>query len=669
MPYRSPFSTRREVPAPVPRQSEPIVRRDFRGLDLTTPLDIMEDYRSPFAKNFRIFAEEQDDRRVTVSSRKGSGFYMTPLSEATVDTQTATTGASTTSIGVDTDWKADKFSPSATGPMTMIEINISNPNGATGPVIVAVHEDDSGVPGAKIADSGILEPDISGSLGYVGARFIEGPTITSGEDYWIVVYMQDDGTGGYVLSTTTAATTALTSNTAGVGWDTTTYGINYKVYGSSTAAVKGLTRYAPESSDNATLAAIGNSVYEVDDVTGATTEIVSSLSANAQDVFFTYADNKAFMVNGYNDLTTWDGTNDATITHTQLPILRLATFHKNRLFGVDADDPNRLVYSEDPGNDDGAGNEWYEAWLSTSFIYIPNPKASEPITAIVSFQDNLVVFTRTSKYILYGSDPGSFTVRQSTGKKGAIHQNGVYADENFIYYVADDGFYRFNGSVDEIISDRVQTEYSNIANLRKVAVTKWKRQIRFYYPASGSSVNNRCLIWHTVLEEWMMDTDAYISLAVPLTDSDDDHQLVEASSVAPTLYYAEVDDNNLGKAIDFEYQCKPDSLDNPALKKRIQKFFPLVEAEGGNYPIYVGMDKDRREEPRMEVLELSAGELLIGGFALDDGVTLGSRAEFAPVRVRVSGYAYYWQVIIKRQGINNPVQFIGYVISIRAKRL
>jgi hypothetical protein len=167
----------------------------------------------------------------------------------------------------------------------------------------------------------------------------------------------------------------------------------------------------------------------------------------------------------------------------------------------------------------------------------------------------------------------------------------------------------------------------------------------------------------------MLDTDAYVSHAVHWNDSQDDNQLVEASSTAPTLYYAEVDDNNLGKAIDFIYDCPYDSMGNPAVRKRIVKLFPLLEGEGTNYSVQVGVDRDRQNTPRLTDLPLTVGGALIGHFNIGDGTVIGGINQYKPTRVRVAGYAYYWQIRISHEGINNPIQFVGYVVSIRAKRL
>jgi hypothetical protein len=353
-----------------------------------------------------------------------------------------------------------------------------------------------------------------------------------------------------------------------------------------------------------------------------------------------------------------------------LSFLFLAVFSSIRTvcFGVTASDPNKYIWSEEPGNSDGSGNQWYKAYLSTSFGYVPVPKASDPLTAAVSFQDTLLFFTRSGKWALYGSNPGDFYVRQTVGRKGCVAQNALYADENFVYFVSTEGLERYNGSSDKLLSEMVQPEYAKIANVNKMFVTKWNRQIRFYYPYTGSPVNNRCLIWHTVFEEWMLDTDTYVSYAVPWTDGDDNYELIEASSLSPALYYAEKDYNSAGKAIDFEYDCKYDSFGSPAQRKRWPKFFPLLEGQDRNYPVSVGIDKDRANSPTYKTLLLLGGGSVVGSSTVGTAV-VGGTSGFQPIPMRIPGYAYYWQVRIKRKAINNPIRFIGYTLSLRAKKL
>ncbi len=105
------------------------------------------------------------------------------------------------------------------------------------------------------------------------------------------------------------------------------------------------------------------------------------------------------------------------------------------------------------------------------------------------------------------------------------------------------------------------------------------------------------------------------------------------------------------------------------MKKRLTRFFPILEGDGGNYPVQVGVDKDMEDETRYVDYDLAQGSALIGQFSVGDGTLIEKNIQFKPKRFRITGYSYYWQVRIKRRAINNRVRFIGYVLAIRTKRL
>lgn len=812
MPTRSRFSAQRANVAPSSKSYPMEVIHDMRGLDMTSPYDLIEKGRTPNAKNFRLYAEDEDSRRIAVSTRKGQGEYIPALGETVNITNTSVTGAANQSVGVVLNNRAMPFTPNATGRLTKLELNIRTGTG-NGPVTVSVHSNNAGAVGDMLAETTILPSDITASYAYVPAVFIEAPLLTSAVQYWYYVHVQDDGEDGYELSSNTSTALSKVSNAGIAGMTSTAYSLNFKVYLGPDYKDKGAVRFAQPFGLNRTMVAYQSSMYVVDDVTKTSTAIMTDLNSLATNYYFSPADGKMFWVNGYDNLMAWNGTfpadntnlvtngtlevsatgwvwsgsaaagtavrstvdkhtgvaslylsspnpgsryadytlstaqvkgkivdvsfwvkatvgtsikyglktpviagtavvatgawqqitarirvtsditafyvgTDATvdmyvddvdirdtgveqILDTELPILSLFTFHKDRAWGVSAADPNKVVFSENPGNpsDQPVNLQWYHQWLSVSFVYVPAPKAADAITGIVSFQDVLKIFTYTNKYDLYGTSTKDLTLRQSTGSKGATSQNAILADESFIYFQAQDGFYKHNGSSDELISDKVQSEFDSISFPLTTTIAKWKRQIRFYYGANGSTVNTDCLLYHTTFEEWQHDTDVHINRAVFFADGDDDRRLAEFSSYVPAIYNAEQDYNSMGKAIDFEYDLKYDSMKGPAQKKRILKYFPLIQGVDRSFVVNVDMDKDFSNNPVRNQVILSSQGAVWGDFQWGDGTLWGSSSTFTPVKLRYPGYAYYWQLRVSRKGANNPVFFFGVQYSYKPKRL
>lgn len=659
------------------RNERMAVALDLRGLDLVTPVDLLSDGRTPFAKNFRLYAQQSDDRRVAASSRKGPGYYMDPDGEVLVESNESTTGASVAEVGVVAGLHAIPFTAASDDRLTRIDVQVSDPGAAMGPLMVRVYSDDGG-PAHLLSESSILSGSIGVTPDYKVARFVNAVKLSTGQTYWITFQIQDDGGETYQLSTTTDGTMAWSSDSGLPGLQQMDYSINYKLYTSPDKEDKGAYRFHRDNGDNITLVAYDTTMYALNEQTKVFEPIATGLAADATEYRFANGDNKVFWVNGYDQLKAWDGTTVETITDTELPILSDIVMHKDRLWGVDANDPNRLVFSENPGNPayDPTGTtpttpseQWYYAWLSVSFIYVPRPHNGSPVTGLVSFQDALTVFTQDKKYVISGYDRGSFVLREATGSKGSLSKRGVAADENKIYFVGVDGLYEYNGSADEKISKLVNPLFDGCAYKDKITPVIYKNEVRFYFANGNQPRNDSCLIYDKNVGEMLLDTDTYVNRALFYRDADDDQELIEFSSLVPVAYLAEKSYHSLGAPIDFEYRLKYDSLGAPAQKKRIRKYFPLLQGVDNTFYIQLAMDKDFEDSPREKNVLLSTNGATLGSFNLGDGTTLGGDKSFKQHRQSYSGYAYYWQLRVIRKGVNNRVAFIGAQFSYKTKRL
>jgi len=829
------FGSSQQPKAPAAAKLAQFQQLQQLGIDMVSPVDLMKAGRTPYAKNFRLYAQQADDRQVSVSNRKGSGFYLNPLNETKTVSEESTTGAGTQEVGVTLNNVLQKFTATDSNRVTKLNIKIANPNGASSAVIVELWSDDSGSPYKKLATSSLENGDIDDTAAYVTARFVQAPKLTSGQDYWIVLRVQDDGKDGYLVSTTTNSTNAYLSNTGVTSPDVQAFSINYQLYTTAENTIRGVYRWNRDNGDNLTIVVIGTTMYKVDESTHSLVSIKTGLNASADYYSFTSADNKLFWVNSYDDLTTWDGTlvgsnpnlisngtfetnaagwaaiasdtgqtvsrttaqfhsgvaslsitassgirrayttvnleqnktytvsywvkvgtadtlhlygtnedltlvtafpvdftqlgsdvsattswqnisftitptspfkylvlqgsatsgtiylDDVVITSTgfgkiidaELPILSQIVYHKDRLFGIDASNVNKIVWSEAPGNPTAitnitngvqtattASQQWYNAWKSTSFTYVPRPYAGSPVTSIQSFQDSLFVFTQDGKYVFSGYDTGSFTLRESTGFGGAVSHKSVVTTKNFMYFVSKDGFYQFDGTNDSKIGEAIEPLFRGLTDRGDVNLAVWRNQVRFYIQEDASAQNNSCAIYHEGLSEWQYDTDTWVDQAIPYGDEDDDDQLIEVSSLVPTMYIAETGYNNLGAPIDFEYRFNYTALGTPAQKKRIKKFFPLLQGVDSSFPLIVALDRDFQNSPRSKVINLTVEGGVFGTeHELGDGLLFGGQTSFKVNRLRFSGYGNYWQIRIMRKAVNNRVALVGAQFSYKTKRI
>jgi len=653
-----------KAPAAIPPKMNTIL--NYTGLDALNPHDLIAEGHSPSAHDFRIYDSNSDSRKVQITTRRGSGRYTTVLGETDDVSDTSTTGAGTTDVDTLLNWRAFKFVPNATGRLTKLELNVKRNTGFA-PLIVEVYDSNW----TKIADSSVAEELITSSFTYCPVYFIEAPTITNGQTYYIVTYIQDDGYGAYQLSTNTASSIAYESNSGVAGFTAVNYAINFKTHIVTENVEKGLYRFNTEGGTNHTMVVYSNGtndvLYSVDDNDGTFDVVDDTLNKDALEYSFDVMDGKLFYVNGLDELKAWDGTTVETITDPELPILKYIRVYKDRLWGVVADEPNKIVFSEVPGNPSNAdpSAQWYHAWLSTSFMYEPAPKVADPIVALYPYQDVLKVLTTGQKIDIYGYDYDTFSAKQNPDTKGTL-SSSVADDGTYLYTIGKEGIIRHNGTSGVIITTNVQPIYDAIPDKSKLHLAYWNNTLRLYY---GSGYFNKILVYDIVRGEWMNDTETWVKRGFAYTDADDNGQLIESSSLVPRIMYAETGYSSMGKAIDFAYWTKYESLGVPANRKRIVKFFPLFEPSDRDFKINVDMDKDMQNLPIHNQVQLTTTGATWGNFYWNDGTTWGANTAFVPTRLRFPGYAYYFQTRISRRAVNNQVKFYGTQYSYKLKRL
>ena len=120
------------------------------GIDLVTPVDLLQDGKSPYSKNFRLQAQQKDSRRVAVSTRRGHVLHMPPLGQTTLIDNTSP-AVQRASINKDNSFLLQQFTAQADEHVTRIDIDVANPGGATGPILVEILEDAAGVPSNRSA--------------------------------------------------------------------------------------------------------------------------------------------------------------------------------------------------------------------------------------------------------------------------------------------------------------------------------------------------------------------------------------------------------------------------------------------------------------------------------------------------------------------------------------
>jgi hypothetical protein len=645
----------------------------MRGLNMITPDQVIDEDsktagQSPFTINTRLLApQETSDPRAGVQSRRGITQYTLPVGEAVDAVNTTTTGQANNTVSY-LARRAQRFTPTANKALTAIEILVKN-NGSNDNLIIDVYEDVSGNLGTKIASSSVARGSITDAYTYVKARFAQAPTLSTATNYWIVTYTQDEAyTTSYHLASTTTGANAISSVDAGANWAAFTGSFNFKVYLSDVGTVVGTHRFVTKAGLKQTLFAFrtttGTSIYRVtNESTGTVTAIKTGLSPLTTRVRFKTAYDKVLITTGYDAMGKWDGTTYTSSTHTvDFPIPDNVTIYHDRAWYYSKSEPTKLYFSELYPN--------LETVLSVNFQYVPDTASADPITGFIPFQDQLVIFTKESKYTLLGDDVSTLGLSQSAGgTKGAVSQEAIAMGEKVVYFISlDGGAYYYDGAQDIGLSDNVQPEIDDITDFDSIDTIVTEKEWRIYYKPTGSLTHTKMLLLDLRFQEWLMDTETYTRL--PLTFSLEDNTLIEASSTCGALYFGEAGLSQLGAPIKFRYWTNYKKYTSGIAKDRVKTFRAIFASPDRTTTVKIGKDADFDNDAKFKNIVLNSS-----GVLYDSGETYGSDtavygrgSRISQPKVSLSGRAENTQFRFEKDVIGILLSLYGYEAIIKSGR-
>lgn len=608
----------------------------------------------------------QNARIVTLGeyeTRKGFDYHSDSAGLTMDDSETSTTGAADQSFS-ETTRLAQSFVPVQSGRFSRLDIRIKNTTTATGTVLVELWSDSSSNPSVMISRSSIANSAITSSYAYLTARFPDAPSITGGTTYWIVVYVQPTGSNTYQASTTTTSSGAKVSTNSGTSWTSISgASLNFKQYYVTSGASKGLFRAYKSDGTKVTLFWHGTTMYSVNNVTGALTSIKTGLNAAATDYRAVLINDIVYYCNSYDGLRKWDFTTESQVNSTNYSTL---CHHKGLLWGARVDEPTRIDYSN-------FGE--YEVFTSTDFVYAKGPKTGDPVTALVSLNGYLVIYTLNNKIILSGDDNATFTDDEAPDQKGTYSQETVVSDNNYMYYLADDGVYRSNGSEAQLLSENIYETIRTLQNKSECCMAINKGRLYLWFRSSGSDHNDSCYVWNLnygsngrdTVES--LDTNAYVSRAFSAFQDDD--ELLVASSLIGQVYWQEHSNNdytNLGGDINYCLQEHYNTYESPAALKSVRQHIARFGSQSDEYTMTTEYAYDLRDNWQT----LDETSVQGSGAVWGSGIVWGAFSWGRTAEIQISTYipGEYRRIAVRYRhyATRQPQKFFGHSQRVQTRR-
>lgn len=605
-----------------------------------------------------------DGRMVKIGrykTRRGLDRYSVPIGEAINVQQASTTGAGTVAVG-GTAIVAKKFTIASDGRITRLDVNVLRDDTAQGTLLFEIYDDNAGQPGTLLSRTSIAASDVTTSAAYLPGYFVAAPSVSTSDVVWAVVKPQSESVDGYSITTTTAASTALTSNNDGEVWVAAAYDLNMKLYTADDEPVKGLIRAYRPNGTKLTMFAYGDSVASVNDGTGATTDLKTDFQSGATDYRARMVQDSVYWVNGVEKPWRYDFTDWEQLTAAPY-IPSLIEEHKGLLFFNDVDDKTRIFYSNFAE---------YDTYTSTDFIYVPAPKSYDALVAFAKLNGVLYLFANRNKFQLYGSDNDTFSLDEASSQRGTFSQESLVYDANYIYHADSEGIWRFNGTEERNLALPFLEDYVNLPNKENIRLDIANNRLYCFYTPAGGADNSECFVINLQLGLYeSQDTGTYIGRVFARHALDD--LFIQASNRVAALYYGELSTNdysNLGDQIQFEIRTAYNHFDRPGEYKRIPKWRPQFPSQVGSYAIQAGYDRDMQNNPTFSDVSVSgSGPRLNTGVLLNTGERVAGQRMIAPTTLNIPGNFKRVQRRYKHIAAREPVELDSEVMTIETQRL
>lgn len=601
-------------------------------------------------------------------TRKGASRYSVPVGEAVSASQTNTSGANVQIVS-GSRAVAEKLTVTSTGGVTMVETRVRSAGSSIGSLLVELYTNVSNAPGVLIARSSIAGSSINATFAYLPSYFIAAPAMTSGDTVWVVIRGQDEMVGDYEVSTTTASSNAAYRD-GETTWVTAAYSLNTRLSIAPLTPVKGRPYRAYRSNGLAvTLFVAGSTLYSVNDVTGATTALYTSLNAAAARYRFDMAQDAVYFTDdGLSKPYKLDLTTMTVSVVTAAPeVSHLAVEHKGLMFYGNAVDRSQVYFSN-------FGQ--YDKFTSTDFLTIMAPKSPYRHTALAKLNGALYVFANKNKYLVLGDSNATWSQDEATDQRGTFSQESVAYNENYIFHADDDGVHQFNGTESVNLAEPFLEEYKAIQNKGAITLEIFNNRLYVFYAPAGQPVNTECFVINLLLKVYEgKDLNQYIGGTFARFSQDNVY--IQSSNRVAALYYGEAAANNydnLGGQLQFELRTSYGHFDSPSQFKRVPKWRPVFEPVSGQYSVDVAYAKDGQTDiADSDWLKVDLGSnnpRYNTGLLFDSGVrfaTPGTSVE--PQDLFISGEFKRVQRRFRKIAAHQPVEMDSEVMTVETQRV
>lgn len=464
-----------------------------------------------------------------------------------------------------TDYIGQGFKVGTTGTFPSIQLLIQK-TASPGTLTVEIRTDNAGSPSGSVVTNGsltIAASAISTSLTWVYASFATAPSLTAGTQYHLVIYA------------------------AGVS------GTNYYQLKNSTATVyaDGVFKYSTNSGGTWAAASSGDLAFVLYRLGGCRTG-------------HTVLNGSLILGNGGNQPVSYDGSSFTTLTAA--PIARYWVTVANRAWAAGIDTNPSAVYFSKVNDPTSWANDAND--ISTGGVVYVDPDNNGQIVALDKKLGRIIVHKEFGKYKILLDEFGvPSDVIDLENNEPAANNWGIIASGEYNYYLRENGVYRDQSNLPEIISLPLGDLGTNITHTNLIDAVSGTLNDFIHWSVGNITETDRLktktytncvLTYNKRTEEWSLDSLAHAPTAYEnWLHTDDKTRLFFGDSAGNTFVFDDATVDGAGLATSFaiegELVWHPLRFGDPAASKDFDSIF--VYSEPGVGAIVSVKDED--DEP------------------------------------------------------------------------
>jgi hypothetical protein len=302
-------------------------------------------------------------------------------------------------------------------------------------------------------------------------------------------------------------------------------------------------------------------------------------------------------------------------------------------------------------------------------INIPAGKGDNG-TGLYSINGSLYVFQRNAIWVLLGSSPANFELRNVSNEIGLIDKRTIVEYDAYLIFYSGKDIYIFDGSnLKNLTANRVNTTISEFGSKTNPAATLWGSTYILSFTVSGGSYNSKSIFYDIVNDKFGIHEGVFASAWSNWNGGTDNGEVYFASSNQGTIYKWDTGGHDDGYEIETRYNTPSLGLGVNMNDKVIKKVY-LQQIGLGDWDLTVNQIADITGDTTISTINLLAGSTSLWDVAVWDVDVWSDEASLITTRINeFQGTGKYFKYEFSQIGYNEGVEILGLNVTTRVRKL